>query len=74
GGSVEHYNDEAGAVWLQRLRDHFKRVVWLNPVPRDLWRYTQSIGMLRDFFEEKMYPLTLEGIRAAMEHLRREHG
>lgn len=70
GGSVEHYNDEAGVVWLQRLKDQYKHLIWLNPVPEELWKYTQSIGMLKDFFEDEMYPLTLEGLTKAMKSLK----
>lgn len=70
GGSVEHYNDEAGIVWLQRLRQQFPRTVWLNPVPQDHWGYTQSIKMVEKIFEEKMYPLTIGGLTDAMKHLK----
>jgi uncharacterized protein with von Willebrand factor type A (vWA) domain len=73
GGSVEHFNDEAGVVWLQRLREHYRRIAWLNPVPETHWKYTQSIVLLRDFFDQKMFPLTLEGLEKAMKHLRKEH-
>ncbi|MEM7040417.1 MAG: VWA domain-containing protein, partial [Bacteroidota bacterium] len=70
GGSVEHWNDEAGIVWLKRLKEKFPNTIWLNPVPKPHWRYTQSIGMLKEFFEDKMYPLTLEGLRDAMKTLK----
>ncbi len=58
GGSVEHFNDEAGVIWLERLRAHFRRIVWLNPVPEYNWPYTQSIGMMKQVFEDQMFPLT----------------
>lgn len=70
GGSVEHYNDEPGIVWLQRLRQQFPRTVWLNPVPQDHWNYTQSIKMIEKIFEDKMYPLTIGGLTDAMKHLK----
>lgn len=70
GGSVEHYNDEAGIVWLQRLRQQFPPTVWLNPVPQEQWNYTQSIKMIEKIFEEKMYPLTIGGLTDAMKHLK----
>jgi uncharacterized protein len=69
GGSVEHYNDEAGVVWLQRLRQQFPHIAWLNPVPRDHWGYTQSIKILEQIFEEQMFPLTIAGLGDAMKAL-----
>jgi uncharacterized protein with von Willebrand factor type A (vWA) domain len=69
GGSVEHWNEEAGAVWLQRVLDHFPKAVWLNPVQREHWAYTQSIGMVRQIFEGRMFPLTLDGLDDAMRAL-----
>jgi uncharacterized protein len=71
GGSVEHWNDEAGAVWMQRVTDIYKSAVWLNPTPEHLWGYTTSIGHMRQLLEGRMYPLTLEGIDAAMRELMR---
>jgi len=69
GGSVEHWNEEAGGVWLRRVLDHFPRAVWLNPVPKPHWGYTQSITLIRQLFGERMYPLNLEGIDQAMREL-----
>lgn len=67
-GSVEHNNDEPGFTWLQRVKEQFPYLIWLNPVPVEDWRYTQSIDLLREFTEDRMFPLTLsglyEGIRA----------
>jgi len=71
GGSVEHWNQEAGEVWFKRLRDKFDKVVWLNPTPVQYWRYTQSIGMIQTLCENEMYPLTLEGLTDAMVSLSR---
>lgn len=62
GGSVEHMNDEAGYVWHQRLLDAFPDSIWLNPSPQGWWRFTQSVGMVRQMMEGRMYPLTLEGL------------
>lgn len=62
GGSVEHWNEEPGAVWLERLRSTYEKCVWLNPVPEDEWQYTQSITIANQLMEEKMYPLTLGGL------------
>ncbi len=69
GGSVEHWNEEAGQVWLRRILDHFHKAVWLNPVPQPHWGYTQSINLIRQTFGERMYPLNLEGIDQAMREL-----
>ena len=66
GGSVEHWNEEPGAVWLERLRSTYEKCVWLNPVPEDEWQYTQSISITNQLMEEKMYPLTLGGVEDAM--------
>lgn len=65
GGSVEHWNEEPGAVWLGRLLDHFHKAAWLNPVPETHWGYTQSIGMVQRLMGGRMFPLTLEGLDAA---------
>jgi uncharacterized protein with von Willebrand factor type A (vWA) domain len=66
GGSVEYNNPEAGAVWLRRLADQFPHHVWLNPEPQGLWEYRQSIAIIRQLLGDRMYPLTLAGLEAAM--------
>lgn len=66
GGSVEHYNDEAGAVWLRRLLDAWPKAVWLNPEPAAYWQYRQSIALLRDLMHDRMYPVSVAGIEQAM--------
>ena len=71
GGSVEHMNDEAGMVWLQRLAAAFPRAAWLNPAPERAWDYTPSTDLIRRLLEGRMYPLTLEGLDAAMRELAR---
>ncbi len=71
GGSVEHMNPEPGEVWLRRLLAHFKHAVWLNPMPQGTWEYTQSIGMVGELMQNRMYPLTLEGLEQAMRQLKR---
>ena len=71
GGSVEHWNEEAGAAWLDRLLATYAKAVWLNPVPEAHWDYTASIGMIREIMEERMFPLTLAGLDAAMRALGR---
>jgi uncharacterized protein len=72
GGSVEHYNEEAGAVWLQRLTNTYPAAIWLNPVPEKYWGYTSSIQAIRHLMQERMYPLTLEGLDEAMRTLSRK--
>jgi hypothetical protein len=72
GGSVEHYNEEAGAVWLQRLTNTYPAAIWLNPVPEKYWGYTSSIQAVRQLMRERMYPLTLAGLDEAMRTLSRK--
>jgi uncharacterized protein len=69
GGSVERWNDESGAVWMRRLLDAYPKAVWLNPVPEKYWSGTTSIGMIRALMEDRMFPLTLDGIDRAMREL-----
>jgi uncharacterized protein len=72
GGSVEHWNEEAGAVWLERVTQIYERIVWLNPTPRAHWDHTPSVAMIRELIgEERMYPLTIAGLDAAMRELSR---
>lgn len=71
GGSVEHMNEEPGALWMRRVTDIYKHAVWLNPIPEQHWQWTPSIAMLRRLMEDRMYPLTLEGLDAAMRELMR---
>jgi len=71
GGSVEHWNDESGQVWLRRLLAIYAKAVWLNPVPERYWDGTLSIEMIRELMEGRMFPLTLEGIDRAMRRLTR---
>ena len=68
-GSVEHNNAEAGQVWLKRIKDKWQKAIWLNPVPQDYWRYTQSTQMIKEIFEGKMYPLTVSGISDGIKFL-----
>ena len=70
-GSVEHFNEEPGRVWLQRVLDTWASCIWLNPMAEPHWRYTQSIEMIRSQFEGRMYPLTLEGLEQGIRRLSR---
>lgn len=72
GGSVEHFNEEAGAAWLQRLTNTYPAAAWLNPVPEEHWGYTQSIRLMKDLMQGRMYPLTLKGLDDAMRELSRK--
>jgi uncharacterized protein len=69
GGSVEHHNEEAGAVWMRRMLNVYHRAVWLNPVPEQRWGYYESIGMVRSLMDERMFPLTLDGLDRGMREL-----
>ncbi len=71
GGSVEHHNEEPGAVWLRRMLDVYPHAAWLNPTPEDRWDYYESTGMIRQLMGERMYPLTLDGLTRAMRGLAR---
>jgi uncharacterized protein with von Willebrand factor type A (vWA) domain len=71
GGSVERWNDEPGEVWLRRVFETYPRAVWLNPVPEKYWTGTASIGMIRRISEDRMFPLTLDGLDRAMRRLKR---
>ena len=71
GGSIEHWNEEAGELWLRRLRDHFADAVWLNPVPLQRWMGTPSVRITHQLMDARMFPLTLEGLDEAIKLLRR---
>jgi len=71
GGSVEHMNAEAGATWLQRMTAHWRSAAWINPAPQGHWQWSHSTRLIRDLFGDRMYPLTLDGLDAAMRELSR---
>ena len=71
GGSIEHWNEESGATWLDRITSHFDSVAWLNPESRKIWNSSASNKMIREIFDERMYELNLSGIEAAMKRLSR---
>ncbi len=73
GGSVEHTNEEAGAVWLQRLLSVYHNAIWLNPQPEAVWDYHESIRITRQLLGERMFPLTLEGLDKGMRLLTKAH-
>ena len=69
GGSIEHWNEEPGSVWLKRMLDHFKNAVWMNPEEKQHWNFTPSIKLTHDLMEGRMYPLTLDGLSEAIKEL-----
>jgi uncharacterized protein with von Willebrand factor type A (vWA) domain len=69
GGSVEYNNEEAGAEWMQRLLSAFPKFAWINPEPQGVWQYRQSISVIQQIVQQKMYPLTLKGLEEAMRQL-----
>ena len=71
GGANEHWNEEAGEIWLHRARNQWPDHLWINPTPEAHWRYTQSIGMISQVFEGRMVPMTLEGLSRGIKELGR---
>ena len=71
GGSVEYFNEEAGAIWMQRLLNIYESAIWLNPIAKKHWEYAPSIRLINELLGGRMYPLNLEGIDDAMAELRR---
>ena len=62
GGSVEHWNEEPGAVWIKRLLNTYHKAIWLNPEPRERWDFTPSIKLTREIMDDRMFPLTISGL------------
>jgi hypothetical protein len=71
GGSIEHWNEEAGATWMQRITDHFDKVVWINPLPEPYWGEGGSLGITKQLVADKMFPMSVEGLEAGMKYLSR---
>lgn len=69
GGSVEHWNEEPGYIWIQRFMQKFKKLIWLNPYPKSAWDYTHSTTMIRELIGDQMYPLTVAGLEEGMAYL-----
>ena len=69
GGSVEHWNEEPGYVWIQRFMQKFKKLIWLYPYPKSAWDYTHSTTMIRELIGDQMYPLTVAGLEEGMAYL-----
>ena len=66
GGSIEHYNEESGAVWMKRINGSFDNIVWINPTPKDYWEHSYSIEIVKELMEDRMFPLTVKGLENAM--------
>jgi len=69
GGSIEHWNEESGALWMKRLVDVYEKVIWLNPVPEEHWEYSSSVELTRSIIEDNMFPLTIRGLEDSMAFL-----
>jgi uncharacterized protein len=69
GGSVDHWNEETGQVWLARLTDLYRRAVWINPTPEEHWPWTQSVKITHELMEDRMFPMTVSGLDGAMKSL-----
>ena len=66
GGSVEYINDEPGLTWLKRLFETYRHTIWLNPEPEEIWNYRQSISVIRQIMNNRMFPVTIEGLERGM--------
>ena len=73
GGSVEHFNEESGAAWMQRITNTYPAAAWLNPTPEQHWGYSQSTKLIKDLMNDRMFPLTLQGLDNAMRELTRKN-
>ena len=70
GGSVEHWNEEPGAVWIKRLLTAYPKAIWLNPEPESRWGFTPSVKLTRELMNDRMFPLTLSGLDIGIKSLR----
>ena len=66
GGSVEHWNEEAGAIWMSRFMGWYEKIVWINPTPQETWEYSTSVAMTQELVEGRMFPLTIRGLEEGM--------
>jgi hypothetical protein len=69
GGSIEYHNEEAGAIWMQRVLQVYSKAVWLNPEPEEIWPYRQSVKILQEIMNNRMFPTTIDGLERAMRAL-----
>ncbi len=71
GGSIEHWNREAGALWMQRVAARFPRLVWLNPEDPRRWEYSPSVRLTRELVQGRMFPLSVAGLDLAIRELKK---
>lgn len=69
GGSIEHYNQESGATWIKRIADNFDHLAWINPTPKEYWQHSYSVEIVRELLNDRMYPLSVQGLEEAMTKL-----
>ena len=69
GGSVEHWNEEPGALWISRFGQLYDKLIWINPTPQETWEYSNSVAMTRELVKGRMYPLTIRGLEEGMSAL-----
>ena len=69
GGSVEHWNEEPGATWMERFNEAYDKMVWINPTPQETWEYSTSVGMTQELVDGRMFPLTIRGLEEGMNYL-----
>ena len=69
GGSVEHWNEEPGATWMERFNEAYEKMVWINPTPQETWEYSTSVGMTQELVDGRMFPLTIRGLEEGMAYL-----
>ena len=69
GGAIDHWNDVSGEQAMQQLLRSYEKVAWLNPEPKESWEYTQSTKMIQSMLDNRMYPLTVDGIEEGMNYL-----
>ena len=69
GGSIEHWNEEAGALWMKRMVGIYDKLVWLNQVTQEHWEYSASVELTRSLVEDNMFPLTIRGLEESMAYL-----
>jgi len=74
GGSIEHWNREAGAVWMRRICAAYPRLVWLNPLPEERWPHSPSVRLTAELVRQRMFPLSLAGLEQAIRELKRPLG
>ena len=69
GGSIEYFNEEPGAVWIKRVTDVYSKAIWLNPEPEEIWGYRQSVQIMKEIMNNRMFPTTIDGLERAMKVL-----